>query len=87
VDSVNQLGGIHHGYFLSHEGANNIASALFSFPLLADYEQYRTQSRENPDCQAALTYAERTRCILSFDRSFLRPMFDGITVQEALSGR
>jgi NIPSNAP len=85
IPLVNQFGGTHHGYFLPHEGANNIAYALFSFPSLAAYEEYRTQSREHPDCQAALAYAEQTRCILSFDRSFLRPVFDGITVGEALS--
>jgi hypothetical protein len=27
---VNRFGGNHHGYFLPHEGANNIAYALFS---------------------------------------------------------
>ncbi len=85
IPLVNQFGGTHHGYFVPDEGANNIAYALFSFPSLAAYEEYRTQSRDNRDCQAALAFAEQTRCILSFDRSFLRPVFDGITVQEAVS--
>jgi NIPSNAP len=38
IPLVNRFGGIHHGYFLPHEGANNIAYALFSFPSLAEYE-------------------------------------------------
>ena len=41
IPLVNKFGGTHHGYFLPHEGANNIAVALFSFPSLAEYEEYR----------------------------------------------
>ena len=41
IDLVNKFGGIHHGYFLPHEGPNNIGIALFSFPSLAAYEEYR----------------------------------------------
>lgn len=73
IPLVTRLGGIHHGYFLPHEGANNIALALFSFPSLAAYEAYRTALAA--ECQAALAYAEKTRCILSFERTFMRPVF------------
>lgn len=31
IPLVDRLGGKHHGYFMPHEGANNIALALFSF--------------------------------------------------------
>ena len=31
------MGGLHHGYLLPHEGANNIGYASFSFPTLAAY--------------------------------------------------
>jgi hypothetical protein len=72
---VNKLGGQHHGYFMPGEGANNIALALFTFDSLASYESYRLRSFEDPDCQAAFRYAEETRCILSYERSFFRPVF------------
>lgn len=75
IPLVNRLGGIHHGYFLPHEGANNIALALFSFPSLADYEIYRQRMTEDAECLAAFAYAEQTRCIVSYERSFMRPMF------------
>jgi hypothetical protein len=58
------------------EGANNVALALFSFPSLALYEEYRTRSMQDPECQAAFRYAEETRCILSYERSFFRPVFE-----------
>ena len=44
ISLVRRLGGVHHGYFLPSEGANNIALALFTFPSLAAYEEYRTPS-------------------------------------------
>lgn len=73
---VNRLGGIHHGYLLPSEGANNIALASFSFPSLAAYEVYRTRSQTDPECQAAFKLADDTRCILSYERSFFRPVFE-----------
>jgi uncharacterized protein (DUF1330 family) len=69
------FGGVHHGYFLPHEGANNIAVALFSFPSLAEYERYRGALREDQRAVAARRFAEDTRCIISFERSFMRPVF------------
>jgi hypothetical protein len=76
IPLVERFGGKHHGYFMPSEGANNVALALFSFPSLAAYEQYRQQSMNDPDCQAAFRYAEETRCIVSYERSFFRPVFE-----------
>ncbi|SIP94205.1 NIPSNAP protein [Rhizobium sp. RU33A] len=75
IPLVNRLGGTHHGYFLPHEGANDIALALFSFPSLAAYEVYRAAMAADAECQAAFAYAEETRCILRYERSFMRPVF------------
>ena len=60
IPLVNRMGGTHHGYFLPHEGANNVAVALFSFPTLAAYEDYRTRMAGDPECQGAYTFADRT---------------------------
>lgn len=76
IPLVEKLGGKHHGYFLPSEGANNIALALFTFPSLAAYEQYRMKSFSDPDCLAAFKYAEDTKCVLSHERSFFRPVFE-----------
>ena len=75
IPLVEKFGGKHHGYFLPSEGANNIALALFTFDSLATYESYRQRSVEDQECQAAFKYAEDTRCIISYERSFFRPMF------------
>jgi hypothetical protein len=76
IPLVERFGGRHHGYFMPSEGANNIALALFTFPTLATYEQYRLDSQKDPECQAAFAFAEQTRCILSYERSFFRPVFE-----------
>jgi len=76
IPLVEKFGGTHHGYFLPSEGANNIALAMFSFPNLAEYERYRERSMDDPACQAAFRYAEETRCIVSYERSFFRPVFE-----------
>lgn len=76
IPLVNKFGGKHHGYFLPHEGANNIAVALFSFPSLTEYEKYRERIKTDTDCQAAFAFAEKTRCIISYERSFMRPVFE-----------
>ena len=64
-----------HASRRSGPARNNIALALFSFPSLAAYEAYREKMAADPDCRAAFAYAEETRCILSYERSFMRPVF------------
>ncbi|THB77005.1 MAG: NIPSNAP family protein [Desulfobulbaceae bacterium] len=74
IPLVNKYGGNHHGYFLPHEGANDVAVALFSFESLAAYEIYREKIITDPDCQAAFRHAEETKCIISYNRSFMKPV-------------
>lgn len=76
IPLVNQFGGTHHGYFMPHEGKNYEATALFSFPSLAAYEDYRIKSKTDPECIAAWEHKESTRCIKRIERQFMRPMFE-----------
>ena len=73
---VERFGGQHHGYFLPSEGASNVALALFSFPSIALYEDYRSRSFEDSECQAASRHAKETGCMVSFEQSFFRPILD-----------
>ncbi|MEO6841452.1 MAG: NIPSNAP family protein [Bradyrhizobium sp.] len=75
LELVPRFGGIHHGYFLPSEGASDVALAMFSFPSLAAYEQYRTDSVSDPDVQKAIAFARQTRCFIRYERSFFRPVF------------
>ena len=77
IYKVPAMGGTHHGYHLPHEGPNDIAYCHFSFPSLAAYEDYRARMAEDPECQQAYAFAERSGCIHRYDRSFTRPVMDG----------
>ncbi len=77
IPLVNKFGGTHHGYFLPHEGANNVAVALFSFSSLAAYEKYRLESAEDDECMEAYKYATKTKCIVSYERNFMKPVTEG----------
>lgn len=74
IEIVAAMGGIHHGYFLPAEGANNIAYCLFSFDSLARYEEYRLALPGNPECIELFRDANEKKFILSYERSFLRPL-------------
>lgn len=85
IPLVNKFGGRHHGYFLPAEGANNMALALFIFPGLAEYEAYRKNSFRDAECLAAFEYAKITKCIISYERSFFRPIFRGDVIMNFVS--
>jgi len=74
ISLVEKFGGTHHGYFLPNEGASDIALALFSFPSLAAYEDYRTKASVDAECLVAMAYYKETRCFKRYERSFFRPM-------------
>lgn len=62
------------GYFLPHEGTNDIAHAMIGFDSLAAYEAYRARLRNDPAGMANFAFAERERFILREERAFLRPV-------------
>jgi NIPSNAP len=71
---IPRCGGDLLGYFLPHEGTNNIAFALISFASLAAYEAYRARLFADPDGVANFRFAQDRRFILSEERTFLRPV-------------
>jgi hypothetical protein len=76
VQLVNAHGGVHHGYFLPGEGASDKALALFSFASLAAYEQYRTRFGVDPDFIAADLIRDESKCVVRYERTFMRPLLD-----------
>jgi hypothetical protein len=71
---IPRCGGDLLGYWMPHEGSNNIAFALISFDSLAAYETYRVRLRTDPEGIANFQYAEEHRLIVGEERSFLRPV-------------
>lgn len=69
---IPRSGGDLLGYFMPHEGTNNIAYGLISFASLAAYETYRARLRADLDGLANFNFAEAEKFILAEERSFLR---------------
>jgi hypothetical protein len=62
------------GYFLPHEGTNNIALALIRFDSLTAYEAYRARLRQDEAAMDNFRFAQTQRLILAEQRTFLRPV-------------
>ena len=69
---IPRCGGDLIGYWMPHEGTNNIAFALISFPSLAAYESYRAKLRSDDEGMANFNFAEENKFILAEERTFLR---------------
>jgi hypothetical protein len=69
---IPKCGGDLIGYWMPHEGTNNIASALISFENLAAYEGYRARLRADKEGMANFDFAEQNKFILVEERTFLR---------------
>jgi hypothetical protein len=69
---IPRAGGDLGGYWMPHEGTNNIAFALISFENLAAYENYRARLRADKDGVANFNFAEENGFILAEERTFLR---------------
>ena len=69
---IPKCGGDLVGYWMPHEGTNNIAFALISFESLAAYESYRARLRTDKEGIANFAFAEQNKFILAEERTFLR---------------
>lgn len=62
------------GYFLPHEGTNDVALALISFESLAAYEAYRARLKSDPAGAANFAMAQEKHFIVSETRTWLTPV-------------
>src|SRR6202165_5907531 len=68
---IPRLGGDFIGYFLPHEGTNNIAWGLIAFDSLASYETYRARLKSDPESRENFKMAQTERFILREERTFV----------------
>ena len=68
---IPRCGGDLVGYFVPHEGTNNVAWGLIAFDSLAAYEAYRARLKADPDGRANFALAQSKRLILREERSFV----------------
>jgi hypothetical protein len=68
---IPRCGGQLVGYFLPHEGTNDIAWGLIAFDSLASYEIYRTRLKSDKEARENFAMAQSKRLILREERTFL----------------
>ena len=68
---IPRCGGHLVGYFLPHEGSNDVAWGLISFDSLAAYERYRARLKADDEGCANFKMAQTARFILREERSFV----------------
>jgi len=71
---IPRCGGDLIGYFLPHEGTNNVAWGLIGFESLAAYEAYRARLKADPEGRENFAFAQQKRFILREERTFLEQM-------------
>jgi hypothetical protein len=68
---IPRCGGHLVGYFLPHEGTNDVAWGLIAFDSLTSYEAYRTRLKADSEGRENLTMAQSKRIILREERNFV----------------
>ena len=68
---IPRCGGHLMGYFVPHEGTNDIAWGLIAFDSLAAYESYRARLRADPEGRANFAAAQEKRFIIREERNFV----------------
>lgn len=68
---IPRCGGRLIGYFVPHEGTNDVAWGLVAFESLAAYEAYRARLRSDGQGRENFAFARKQRFILREQRTFL----------------
>ena len=68
---IPQCGGHLVGYFLPHEGTNDVAWGLIAFDSLSSYEAYRARLKSHPEARENFAMAHTRRLILREERTFV----------------
>jgi NIPSNAP protein len=77
---IPRCGGHLIGYFLPHEGTNNIAWGLIAFASLAAYETYRERLKSDPEARQNFALADGQRLILREERNFVEAVHGTLNV-------
>lgn len=68
---IQRCGGHLVGYFLPHEGTNDVAWGLIAFDSLASYEAYRIRLKSDPEARQNFEMAQSKRLIIREERNFV----------------
>ncbi len=81
---IPRCGGHLIGYFLPHEGTNDVAWGLIAFDSLASYEAYRMRLKSDPEARENFALVQNKRLILREERNFVE-VVDGTLGQKPIT--
>ena len=73
---IPRCGGHPVGYFLSHEGTNDVAWGLIAGESLATFETYQARVRSDPEARENFLMAQTKRLIIREERNVVK-VIDG----------
>jgi len=68
---IPRCGGHLIGYFLPHEGTNDVGWGLIAFDSLASYERYKARLKSDPEARENFAMAQAKRLVLREERNFV----------------
>ena len=83
---IPRCGGHLVGYFLPHEGTNDVAWGLIGFDSLAAYEAYRARLKADPEALQNFAMAQTKRLILREERTFTEGVEGTLGVPSSFTG-
>ncbi len=83
---IPRCGGLLVGYFLPHEGTNDVAWGLIAFDSLAAYETYRGRLKSDTEARANFGMAKQKRLILREERNFVEVVDGTFGLSSTLAG-
>ena len=83
---IPRCGGHLVGYFVPHEGTNDIAWGLIAFDSLASYERYKARLNSDKEARENFETAQTKRFILREERNFAEVVEGTFGIPSALSG-
>ena len=83
---IPRCGGHLVGYFMPHEGTNDVAWGLIAFDSLAAYETYRTRLKSDSEAIENFRMAQTKRLIIREERNFVEVVDGTLGVASTLSG-
>jgi len=84
---IPRCGGHLVGYFLPHEGTNDVAWGLIAFDSLASYETYRARLRTDAEARENFAMAQSKRLIIREERNFVEVVDGTFGIPAALAGK
>jgi len=84
---IPRCGGHLIGYFLPHEGTNDVAWGLIAFDSLAAYEAYRARLWSDAEARENFAMAQNKRFILREERTFVEAVNGTLDLPSALPRR